>query len=674
MGLIKGTFITVSLVSLMFIVKSDNSSLSTLPLPLPLQAPSIIESKNQFVVRKCCEPNYLYNINMADNITEEEDRCVKYSISSSHPLKSPQFQLLLGSKESFPSNGYDVQIDTGFPRNCTPDSNGFLLDALYPQESMRDLFRALSSGQLLVPNRFVFFEFDSYCIDDYAEERNFSKASRRALICINQTREFPETAIDDSGKLRLDFIKFDTDGDREFASKFVGRKVIRKCCPHGESMDTLFDNHGWAACRRNENLATLFFDQLQSEDMSRDLFFRFVDLPSTSIYAFYCPDEEPQNFIIESEFSTDGLELTEPPITTESSFTTDPPLTAEPESTSTNDPLASSSAIRIPKCCPPGHETGAEYNTQVFHCITLEPFKRYRPVFLLISIVALSMTFVIYFFVPASGASKLILQSKGKKKAGYSSTSYINYWAFIAPFSWLTVSTTTASLVSNDKLFIPYSAFGWGVPSLAMISVIITQFQSTAMGISDTVNPNMGLVRCSFPLGALLSMDIYFFLSLMFNSNLMHCWQKQQGTAIRSNRRPSTASKEHEDLKMATKLFFITGVPWIFEFFTTYVYELKYGLYTKLWYFWEFCQLLNTLRGVFIFVNFIILNRDVRRFLWLGMKNIFSRKLFSPSEDEDNTATYHADDEGTCSTSASVTTEQTTSTSINKSSNEFSIL
>jgi hypothetical protein len=76
----------------------------------------------------------MYNINMADNIAEEEDRCVKYSISSSRPLKSPQFQLLLGSKESFPSTGYDVQIDAGFPRNCK-------LDSLDPQQSMGDLFR-----------------------------------------------------------------------------------------------------------------------------------------------------------------------------------------------------------------------------------------------------------------------------------------------------------------------------------------------------------------------------------------------------------------------------------------------------------------------------------------------------------------------------------------------------
>jgi hypothetical protein len=48
-------------------------------------------------------------------------------------------------------------------------------------------------------------------------------------------------------------------------------------------------------------------------------------------------------------------------------------------------------------------ERGAEYKSQVFHCITLDPVNSYQQVILLISIVALLMTFVIYFFVPASG-------------------------------------------------------------------------------------------------------------------------------------------------------------------------------------------------------------------------------------------------------------------------------
>jgi hypothetical protein len=48
-------------------------------------------------------------------------------------------------------------------------------------------------------------------------------------------------------------------------------------------------------------------------------------------------------------------------------------------------------------------EKNVYYNSQVFHCISEEPFKKYRPVILLISVVALLTTFIIYFFVPASG-------------------------------------------------------------------------------------------------------------------------------------------------------------------------------------------------------------------------------------------------------------------------------
>jgi hypothetical protein len=330
-------------------------------------------------------------------------------------------------------------------------------------------------------------------------------------------------------------------------------------------MDSPSNFDGWHECRRNEDLVTLFFEQLQSQDMSSELFFRFdrfkcdnpirttefqlnsngsleiviiagysshrllvsferyclndvvaydalTGLPITSIQAFYCPEEEPHSNLL----STDELELTEVPFTTESSFTTDLSMKSEIE--------PGESTIAVPKCCSPGHvmrenennfdchplwwwpttsfrdqpidpaeivsqslsydflayhdvsstvfvsitslssckpgqlqenvplydenykirpifridlknqisltfhsfienywdvkeeiqsfcadfllirqETGAEYKSQVFHCITLVPSKRYRPVILLISIVALLTTFVIYFFVPASG-------------------------------------------------------------------------------------------------------------------------------------------------------------------------------------------------------------------------------------------------------------------------------
>ena len=198
-------------------------------------------------------------------------------------------------------------------------------------------------------------------------------------------------------------MNFDADGKR-FASKFVGRKVIRKCCSHGESFDGNTNFNGWPSCRRNENLATLFFEHLQSKDTSSELFFRFgrvkchypirttefqlnfngsleIDmmasnsshrllvsferyclddvwfdvntiLPTASIYAFYCP--EPSHLL-----STDELGLTEVPLTTDSSFTTEFSFTTE--SSFTTDLSMKSeiepgeSTIAVPKCCSPGH-------------------------------------------------------------------------------------------------------------------------------------------------------------------------------------------------------------------------------------------------------------------------------------------------------------------------------
>ena len=161
-------------------------------------------------------------------------------------------------------------------------------------------------------------------------------------------------------------------------------------------MDSKSGFNGWPACRRNEDLVTLFFEQLQSQDMSSELFFRFdrfkcdnpirttefqlnsngsleiviiagysshrllvsferyclndvvaydafTGLPITSIQAFYCPEEEPHSNLL----STDELELTEVQFTTESSFTTDLSMKSEIE--------PGESTIAVPKCCSPGH-------------------------------------------------------------------------------------------------------------------------------------------------------------------------------------------------------------------------------------------------------------------------------------------------------------------------------
>ncbi|XP_046656015.1 uncharacterized protein LOC124349448 isoform X2 [Daphnia pulicaria] len=848
-------------------------------------------------MRKCCGPGQLYNYNLAEDISHA-DRCVKFSVSSSH-RQSPAVQksrdIFLGSKQSFPPrySVEDVQFDAGFPRSCTPDG----WDRLEPELRMGDLFYALSSGQLLVPHQFYFLEFDSYCIEDFARERDFKMARRVAFICTSQIQQFPKTAIDNSVKLRLDFIKSEEDTEL-FASKFTGRKVIRKCCGHNESFDSLSKNEGKPRCRDNLGFATRFFENLQLEEKPNDLFYRFgyancsnparttefqlnsdssleikvdntianssnllvsiedycVDdmvefdyydnLPVIATYAFYCCNEEP--CFIEPEL-TDGFELTESPSTdtafTDSSFTEPTALTettmSEPDSTYSNndDQYDNSTLITIPKCCPPGHvmnedficqplwwwsnqeewdlpsnpekivsnsikydfktyhnisnmmffpnktlsfcqsnqlpqatslfaenskvipifqndlknglsvsihlsienywdvkskinsfcvdqllfreEREVYYNAQVFHCFTSESPKIFLPSVLLISTVGLLMTFVIYFFVPASGSAKLVITAFGGKRnrangmntmammltgrillchvislalaficlvighlqlveSGESSCvaiGYITYWAYIASFSWLTVYCfdyyyifSGSFKVTNDRLFIPYSAFGWGVPILATITTIIAQFCSKAMGLSNTVNPNIGYDRCWFagdslsglvifyyvPVGILLLLDIYFFFSLIFNSNLMYCWQRPE-MEIRSNRRISTASKEHEDLKMAVKLFFITGIPWIFEFISHLASRLD-GANLGLYYFLVCCQLLNTSRGVFIFVNFILLNRDVRKFLWSHIKILFKRE---PRMPVDFNAINHAD---TDQSTSNLTTQSTPAT------------
>ncbi len=106
---------------------------------------------------------------------------------------------------------------------------------------------------------------------------------------------------------------------------------------------------------------------------------------------------------------------------------------------------------------------------------------------------------------------------------------------------------------------------------------------------------------------------------------------------------------------MAVKLFFITGIPWIFEFISHLASRLD-GANLGLYYFLVCCQLLNTSRGVFIFVNFILLNRDVRKFLWSHIKILFKRE---PRMPVDFNAINHAD---TDQSTSNLTTQSTPAT------------
>jgi hypothetical protein len=404
-----------------------------------------------------------------------------------------------------------------------------------------------------------------------------------AFICIEQTQDFPTTAVDSSGKLRLDFIQSDKDA-KLLESKFNGRRVIRKCCWHNHSFDSLSAFNGIYECMKNQGLVTRFFENIQLNEKPNEIFFRFglvicsakptrtkefqlhsngsleikmssrkgnssnllvsiedycledlvkfdneTMLPYISTYAFYCSGEEPS--VIESEITNESESIESPstePQCTHQSFT-EATRMSEPGSTySNNDDQYDNSTLIIPKCCPSGHvmdedytckplllwlrrplnkticdiptepakivsdsisyefktfhkifnvifipnknlssckpgqlrvaiplytkntqltpkfrkdsknglsvsfhtfvenywdvktpnihpycvdqllsrqEQDVSYNSQVFHCTTIGSFKKFHPAILLVSTVALLATFVIYFFVPASGKS-----------------------------------------------------------------------------------------------------------------------------------------------------------------------------------------------------------------------------------------------------------------------------
>jgi hypothetical protein len=110
--------------------------------------------------------------------------------------------------------------------------------------------------------------------------------------------------------------------------------------------------------------------------------------------------------------------------------------------------------------------------------------------------------------------------------------------------------------------------------------------------------------------------------------------------------------------KMALKLFFITGIPWMFEVAAWLPVYLSgkpasfqnnsVGQYVL-----EIGNLLNSLRGVMIFMIFIVLQKNVRHFLMLRFRKILN-KDFSDNIALQNSRT---NTDGT----PTVSTQQTTS-------------
>ena len=77
---------------------------------------------------------------------------------------------------------------------------------------------------------------------------------------------------------------------------------------------------------------------------------------------------------------------------------------------------------------------------------------------------------------------------------------------------------------------------------------------------------------------------------------------------------------------MAIKLLFITGVPWVFEIAAWLPDFLSEGsaLGNYYIYIFEISNLLNLLRGVIIFILFIVLQPNVRSYL---LTQIFNKEI-----------------------------------------------
>ena len=136
---------------------------------------------SKFLLRKCCGPGQVYHINSIEGSSNKS--CVNYS-ASSHPSPtlievSQQLFFIQHDVQHRQLNTEDFEIEDGFPRNCSQDSNLLILE---PDIMQADRFYPLLSGQLVVPHRFWLFDRQDYCMEDLFINNDFNKVCATLLI------------------------------------------------------------------------------------------------------------------------------------------------------------------------------------------------------------------------------------------------------------------------------------------------------------------------------------------------------------------------------------------------------------------------------------------------------------------------------------------------------------
>lgn len=241
-------------------------------------------NESKFTFRKCCAPGQVYHV---DKTKIGNNRCISYSITSqasSSLIEIPRPLFLTADQNSLQYAAEDLAVKEGFPQDCNPDS--VLL--LEPDVLMADRFYPVKSGQLVVPHRFWFFHPEDHCIEEFFKDEDFNKVSKIfrfisssslqfrlnifvqakkiAFICTDRINTFPTNAIDEAGKLQLDFIESNTSNE---LSAITGQTVVRKCCDINE----VFSLDNRACIPDQQGHATQFFDELRAREHNQ-LFFR----------------------------------------------------------------------------------------------------------------------------------------------------------------------------------------------------------------------------------------------------------------------------------------------------------------------------------------------------------------------------------------------------------------
>lgn len=254
-------------------------------------------------------------------------------------------------------------------------------------------------------------------------------------------------------------------------------------------------------------------------------------------------------------------------------------------------------------------------------------------VFELISIFFILLTIIVYLLVPdvLHVQDVCLLHSLVGMAVAYLTLSIINlygfipkgaceflayllYFSFMYCFFWLNVlcfhiwreviQPSCLACIKNWKLL--YHIYGVGSPFLAVCWVLFVHFGHPAALAS--IHPGIGISRCWFktsresniyfigPVGVLLMINIIYFIWTMIElwNRSKHCTK----TKILKYR-----------LRLYVKLFFVMGITWIFEIFST-ILEDK----SPKW-LWLITDIVNALQGVIIFLLLVIFRKSVKRAL-----------------------------------------------------------